>query len=271
MGDRNQRIRLVDKVATAEAVRPFPVQMPRQLAVIEAGTVAPELPDATEMFVKPRGGRRSRNAFSVVRIGQGAYWVDGARHDEAYVVARLRKAAADDDLLVQQCLTGIPEIADLNNTEGGAPVLRIVTACEPNGRPFLHSAWITIRVPGEAPGHPLRDALRAPISIATGTLLAGYWLGAQQMRFERSPWHQAQIAGRILPGFREAGEAAQAFPGVPIIGWDVILTKDGPVVLEGNNGTDFILIDWAAEGAPDAVPLMQLLLRWAAAEGLTVL
>ena len=274
LGDRSQRIQLIDKQATAAAIEPFPVQMPRQLAIIEAGTLTPELPDAVEMFVKPRSGRRSRNAFSIVRMESGAYWVDGAPRDKAYVAARLRDAAADDDLLVQQRLTGVAEIADLGSIEGAPPVLRIMTACEPHGEPFLHSAWLSIRVPGEAISHPLRDALRVPIAIATGSLLAGYWLGAPPFRFERSPWHQAQIAGRILPGFHEAANAAvtaaRAFPGVPIIGWDVILTRDGPVVLEGNNGTDFILVIWAAEGAPDAEPLMPLLLRWVAAEGLSV-
>ena len=244
IGDSRQRVRLDDKLATAAAIKPFAVPMPRQLAVIEAGTVAPELPDAVEMFVKPRSGRRGRNAFSIVRLEPGAYRVDGARRDEVYVVARLRNAAADDDLLVQQCLTGVPDIADLGTAEGAPPVLRIVTAREPDGQPFAHSGWMAIRVPGEVPTHPLRDALRAPISMATGSLLPAYWLGAPRMRFERSPWHQAQIAGRVLPGFCAAADAAvtaaRAFPGVPIIGWDVILTNDGPVVLEGNSGTDLL-------------------------------
>jgi hypothetical protein len=274
IGDPTQRARLDDKLATAAAIKPFPVQMPRQLAVIAAGTVAPVLPDATRIFVKPRSGRRSQNAFSIVRLDTGAYRVDGARRDEAYVAARLRNAAANDDLLVQQCLSGVSEIADLGTADGAPPVIRIMTAREPDGQPFAHSGWMTIRVPGEASGHPLRDALRMPIAIETGSLLAGYWLGAPRLRFDRSPWHQAPIAGRVLPGFREAADAAvtaaQAFPGVPIIGWDVILTDDGPVVLEGNSGTDLLVVTWAAEGAPDAVPLMQLLLQWATVQGATV-
>jgi hypothetical protein len=52
---------------------------------------------------------------------------------------------------------------------------------------------------------------------------------------------------------------------LPLIGWDVILTSDGPVVLEGNSANDMLVVTWTEEGAPDAAPLLPLLRRWSAA------
>lgn len=269
VGVPEQRPILVDKLATAAALAKQFVATPRLLAIVPAGTIAPELPDASDMFVKPRGGRRSLNSFGISRLAPEVYWLDGARRDKAYVTARLRAAAAGDTLLVQQRLTGIPELADLDSSTGAPPVLRIMTACEPGGEPYLHAACLAIGVPGENPSHPLRDALRVPISIATGRLLAGFWLGEPQTRFRLSPWHKAQIRGRTLPGFHAAAvaavKAARAFPGLPLIGWDVILTRDGPVILEGNSASDLLVVTWMEEGAPDAAPLLALFRRWSAA------
>lgn len=268
VGDPKQRLILVDKLATAAALKKLSVATPKLLAVIPAGTIAPDLPDADDMFVKPRRGRRGLDSFSVSRLAPEAYWIDGARRDVEYAKTRLQAAAAKDDLLVQQRLIGEPALADLGSSEGAPPVVRIMTACEPGGQPYLHAAWLTIHVPGES-GHALRDAIRAPIAIATGRALAGYWMGASQERFDRSPWHGAQIAGRSIPRFHEAAAAAvtaaRALPGLPLIGWDVILTSEGPVILEGNSANDLVVVMWAEEGAPYSPPLLPLLRRWSTA------
>lgn len=268
VGDPKQRLILVDKLATAAALEKLFVATPELLAVIPAGTTSPDLPDAADMFVKPRRGRRGLDSFSVSRLGPDAYWMEGARRDMDYVNTRLQAAAAKDDVLVQQRLTGEPELADLGSREGAPPVVRIMTACEPGGRPYLHAAWLTIHVPGES-GHPLRDAIRAPIGIDTGRALAGYWMGASQERFDQSPWHDAQITGRTIPRFHEAAAAAvtaaRALPGLPLIGWDVILTSEGPVILEGNSANDLVVVMWAEEGAPHSPPLLPLLRRWSTA------
>lgn len=269
VADPDQRALLGDKVATAAALRPFGVLTPEELAIIPAVSVAPKLPDAAAMFVKPHHGSRGRNAFSILRLAPGHYWIDGGPHDEAYVTQRLRDAAVGDALLVQRRVTGIKALADLGTPDGNPPVLRIMTACEPGGEPFLHSASFSMRAIGEARFHPLRDTLRVPVRIATGSLLQGRWLGAPGVRYDVSPWHEAQVAGRLLPGFDKAAAAAvaaaRAFPGLPLIGWDVILTDDGPIILEGNSNSDWMIVCWMQEGAPDAVPLLPLMARWAAA------
>jgi hypothetical protein len=100
------------------------------------------------MFVKPHTGSNARSAFAIERMGDGAYRIEGGVHDEAYVTGRLREALREGALLVQQRLVSAPELADLT-TAGVPPTLRIITACEPGGQPFMHSALFSIRVPGE--------------------------------------------------------------------------------------------------------------------------
>jgi hypothetical protein len=255
VGDPGQRKMLGDKLATAAALERLGVPVPKLLAVIPKGTAEPVLRGGGDLFVKPQNGSRSRDAFRV--------------EDRRDITARLKQAAARDTLLVQECLAPAPELADLA-TDNVPPVLRLITACEPGGQPFPHSAWLAIRVPGEPGSHILRGVMRVPVSIADGTLLAGYWLGEPNKSFETSPWHDTPIAGRTLPHFDAAVAAAlaaaQAFDRLPTVGWDVILSDTGPVILEGNAHTDWLLITLVSQGTPDAPPLLPLLRRWAAAE-----
>ncbi len=57
--------------------------------------------------------------------------------------------------------------------------------------------------------------------------------------FERHPISNAAIAGRVLPNWHDAVALArrahrEAFPEYTLVGWDVALTADGPIILEGN-------------------------------------
>ena len=253
MGNAEQRRLLTDKSATAALIARHGVAVPKLVTVIPRGTADPVLPEGEALFVKPQSGSRGQDAFRVDRV-------------DPSVAARLKRAAAGDALLVQHCLAPAPELADLA-TGGIPPVLRLIMAREPRGAPFLHSALFSVRVPGET--HPLRGLLRAPVSVADGRLLAGFWLGEPEARYDRSPWHDAPLAGRVLPDFdaavRAALTATAPFDGLPSIGWDVVLSDAGPVILEGNAHTDWLYILRVAEGAPDAPPLLPLLRRWAEA------
>jgi hypothetical protein len=58
------------------------------------------------------------------------------------------------------------------------------------------------------------------------------------VRFENHPDTGARAAGLKLPYFREAVDLAIAaqrrFPQLRSIGWDIAITNDGPVIIEGN-------------------------------------
>jgi hypothetical protein len=267
VGDPAQRALMNDKRAAAERLAARGIAVPELLAVYGRNHPDPVLPaDADDMFVKPANGSRSRGVFAVRRIAPGQYRIGGDVCDEAAVAARLREILARGTLLIQRRVAGAAELAGLE-TDGAAPVLRLITAREPGGQPFLHSSLFSMRVPGMPASHPLFGHVRVPVSLDGGVLQAGYWFREPGTRLERSPWSGAPIDGQKLPGFAAAGEAvvaaAGAFDGLALIAWDVILSDAGPVILEGNAHCSWIFMTLARQGAPDAVPPLQLLRRWA--------
>ncbi|MFE7409558.1 sugar-transfer associated ATP-grasp domain-containing protein [Streptomyces laurentii] len=55
-----------------------------------------------------------------------------------------------------------------------------------------------------------------------------------------------------------AGRCARLFPQVPFIGWDIALTPDGPVVIEGNSSPSLAHVQRTHGGvAPELVPALR--------------
>ena len=67
---------------------------------------------------------------------------------------------------------------------------------------------------------------------------------------DRHPGSGGRIAGRLVPQWEEmkrlAKHAHRAFGERIVIGWDIAPTPDGPIVVEGNSGPDFDLMQRAA-------------------------
>jgi glutathione synthase/RimK-type ligase-like ATP-grasp enzyme len=63
---------------------------------------------------------------------------------------------------------------------------------------------------------------------------------------DRHPNSGAQIQGRIVPQWAEmrdlAERAHRAFDDRVVVGWDIAPTPDGPILVEGNGGPDFDII-----------------------------
>lgn len=255
LGSTRERRLLADKQATAELLASAGLASPRLFEIVPGGQEINEAgihwlrPDL--LFVKPRHGSAGRGAMS------GAEFLRGGR-------AR----AASDDLLVQVRLEPAPELADLA-TKGAAPVLRLTTAREPEGAAFLHSALVSIDVPGQNARDFLRGQMRVPVNLATGLTGPGIWFAHPEKRYSRLPWNQAQVADRLVPRLSDAIElvvsAMALFPGLPLVNWDLIVTEAGPVILEGNTCGDWILTNLSRALGWDTVPLGTLLCRWARA------
>jgi hypothetical protein len=166
---------------------------------------------------------------------------------------------------VQTRLFAAPELADLA-TGDTAPVLRLTTAREPGAGPFLHSALLSINVPGEWPRHFIRGQIRVPIEHATGVMKPGIWFLHPGTRYRSLPWNEAPLAARSLPGFDRAVrvvlDAMALFRGLPLVNWDVIVTSMGPVILEGNTSGDWILTNLSMVDGMNTAPLAPLLARW---------
>jgi hypothetical protein len=254
LGDPAAHRLLLDKQATGTMLQRAGLATPAIHAVIERGSAPdPSLPVWTRpgaLFIKPRHGAGARGSQAAT-IGDKGLGPSLAR-DLAFL-------ASDDDLLVQDRIAAAPDLADLA-TAGHPPVLRIAVARAVEGKPFVHAANLSIQVPRENPRDLLRGHLRATVDLASGRLGPGLSFRESGRRFERLPWNDAPLAGRSLEAWPAAAaialRAMELVPDLPLVAWDIIPAAEGPVILEGNSGGDWILTCLGA-GATDLVGLLQ--------------
>ncbi len=258
---------LTDKLDTATALSRAGVRFPDLVGMLARGepvALPEEAALGRPLFVKPRHGHGHRDAFALVHQ-DGAWLMNGRSVSAADLLHRLEQASRRDDLLLQERLLAITELADLA-VDDRAPVLRLVTARRSGGDPFLHSAMLTLGVPDRDPAHFLEGAVHVPVDAATGHLLRGICLSRPSERMERLPWNASVLTGRQLPDFDRAVAAAltamRALSPLPLVHWDVILTESGPVFLEGNSSGNWIIASLPALEGETACDLADLLARW---------
>lgn len=267
LGDEAAHALLRDKLATAELLRAAGIPTAPVLAVLPPGAaVDPRQPPwdkPAALFAKPRAGAAGRGAVAVDVLEPGRFRMGGTAEVDARALAAA--LTGPQEILIQPRLAAPPDLADLA-AAGPAPVLRLTTAREPGGPPFLHSALLSIAVPGEPAAAFLRGQLWAAVDPALGTLTAGLILGQPGRRHRCLPWNDAPVAGRRLPRFAIAADfALQAMallPGLPLATWDVVPTAHGPVFLEGNSAGNWLLTNLSAACGLSPPPLPPVLRKW---------
>lgn len=268
LGDPAGPVLLSDKLETQYRLTAAGIGFPTLLHRIGRGErVDPAmLPDAgpAGLFIKPRHGHGGRHAMALIADADG-WRADGRKTEPAALSARLTRWAADDELLVQERLSPLTEWEALAPA-GRTPVLRLTTARAKGAPAVLHSALLTMAVPGADPSGFLKGAVHAPVDPATGCLAAGLMLAAPRERLEKLPWNGARLAGRLVPAFDRAVamalSAMEALPAMALVNWDIVPTPAGPVLLEGNSAGNWILTSLAGACGLDAGPLSPVLATW---------
>lgn len=146
------------------------------------------------------------------------------------------KASHGDHTIVQPRLRTHQNLADL--VPRALINFRVVTLCSPNGEASIFSAALRIAL-GEAHSSDVPgSAFYIPLDTTSGEL--GY---AESPRLQMGlvanhPLTKAPIKGRKIdqwPEMKAQALAAHAkVPSVPIIGWDVVPTEQGVLILEAN-------------------------------------
>ena len=87
--------------------------------------------------------------------------------------------------------------------------------------------------------------LHGPVDLETGTIKFPFHSGdtTSDILYTKHPYTGHQIVGFKVPFFKEAKEmileAAMRVPQMRYIGWDVAITPNGPVIIEGNDYTAY--------------------------------
>ena len=134
-------------------------------------------------------------------------------------------------------------------TSGATPTVRALTVLDENGRPELVAASFRMSIGANRTVDNIHaGGLACRVSLDDGRLGAASNLGSDA----RLGWHRnhptthAQIEGTRLPFWGEvkaiAVRAHAAFEGRVMIGWDIAIDEDGPIIIEGNRGPDMDLM-----------------------------
>jgi hypothetical protein len=242
-----------DKIAFAAHARSHGLPIPRTLALVEPpfavdaeGRPLHDEGDWQRWFreslpaafvVKPAGGMGGTRIDFYEKRGDEA-WSGGHRLAPADLRRRLCVEAVVGRAIVQERITNHPALARLSGTQA-LQCTRMVTVVARSGEVKLLVAFQKLIVgrhqidnfAGTATGN-----LVASIDVASGTLVEAFAEGAP---CPRHPDTSAAIVGFRLPHWTAARALVQRasllFRPLRAIGWDVALTADGPVLVEGNS------------------------------------
>jgi hypothetical protein len=150
-------------------------------------------------------------------------------------------------LIVQRRLRPHPELERL--TSGAVPTVRALTILDEKGRPELVATVFRMSIGANRTVDNIHaGGLACAVSLDEGQLGIASNLGSDA----RLGWHSehptthARIEGTRLPYWDELKalslRAHGAFTSRAVIGWDIAITKDGPIIIEGNRGPDMDLM-----------------------------
>jgi len=236
------RINLGHKLTFAEICGAFQLPTPAIAAIAHSGHVEILDPEALsgDLFVKPEMGRGAMGAEAFHRRADGRFAIG----DDALSLSDVLESVAAESRrtkLVQPLLRNHPEIADL--AEQSLVTIRIITAYAPEDRPVATHAMLRILSKLE-PSWPGGEEYAAPIDIANGQLgvMCGDTAIGPQHWYETHAITGTRITGRRVPQWPAiralALEAHRVFADRMLVGWDIALTPDGPVLIEGNSYPD---------------------------------
>lgn len=202
------------------------------------------LPDA-DLFVKPVTGCGGNGAERWDKAGPRT-WTNGrSTFGAAQLLRHLQSRGAR--LVVQRLVRAHPGLADL--TSGALPTVRALTILDEQGRPELVAAVFRMSMGSNRTVDNIHaGGLACAISLSDGTLGIASDLGSNSGLgwHERHPTTGARIKGLKLPHWEEvkalAAKGHMAFRDRAVIGWDIAIDGEGPLIVEANRGPDMDLM-----------------------------
>jgi hypothetical protein len=230
---------LTDKARFAERCVAAGLPIPETIATVKGADLT--------MLAEPGG--RSLVAKPVAGEGGDGLTMLGPIAGEQALRGAMRSLGTDEAVVIQPLIETHAELRDLSLA--ALPTVRIVTMLDEHSRPEIVSA--TFRCPSDPQArvdNMKAGGLIVAVELESGRLGAackGYGGGD----YRQHPVTGADIEGRILPDWVTAcglvrRAHGEAFADYALIGWDVALTPDGPVLIEGNGKPGVLMPQRAA-------------------------
>jgi hypothetical protein len=241
--------KLADKVWFAAHCRTMNVKAVPVFLYLSAGKVIPALSETTalpdcDLFVKPRQGNGGHNAERWDFVEEDQYRNSaGTQFSRDDLLAALLEQSLKDDFIVQPRLINHPELSDISND--ALSTVRVLTCRNERGQPEATNVAFRMAVGGNSVVDNFHQGgLAAPVDMATGAIGLASDIGIKPGMGWREvhPVSGVRFKDRILPDWQAvlslACKAHDAFPDRVMVGWDVAMLKDGPVIIEGNGKPD---------------------------------
>ncbi len=235
----------------AACCREFNLPHPQQLLLIHGEKIAWNCSKddlQTDLFCKRQHGMGAMGTITFRWLGASLYADEaGKTHDLDSVLKILGEASGDHPLIVQPWLKNHSSLFDL--AKDSLITIRVITCLDERGSPEVTLAMLRLLAKLEPDWQFLPDEeYAAPIDLQSGEmgLFTGDNFRTSHIRYENHPVTHAPIKGRVIARWNDimatAIKAHQAFAHRCVIGWDIALTENGPVILEGNSNFDVMFL-----------------------------
>jgi hypothetical protein len=198
-----------------------------------------------DLFVKPRIGRGAVG-LKLYRRTAAFHYVDerGRKLMLGEIVSDIIRSYGTRNVMVLPRLRNHPDLADL--ATNSLIVVRAVTCLDERLQPELVVAYLRVLAKLE-PDWPVKkptSEYAAAVDLATGRLSAMTGDKPENLSqwHDRHPVTGAEITGRVVPCWDQvvalAGRAHSVMHDRVLVGWDIAITPDGPILIEGNSYPD---------------------------------
>jgi hypothetical protein len=238
---------LTDKKRFAEYCATRGVRCVENLMHFDGRSPPRGLPERN-LFVKPTKGRGGKGAERWDKVGRGIFSAPNGEHctgDE--LLATLVERSRREPLVVQPRLEPHRDLAAV--TAGALPTVRIVTCLNEHGDPEVIGAVFRMSIGRNVTVDNFHaGGIAANVELDTGRLSRATNMGSDARLgwLSSHPDTGAKIEGRPLPLWADAKALAIAahrhFDDRVVVGWDIAILDDGPIVIEGNGNPDLDIL-----------------------------
>ncbi len=203
----------------------------------------------TDLFVKWRKGMGAQQTLKIAYQGNGIYNIEGEGEASLDgVLATLASRSMKADILVQKHLRNHPAIAAF--ADQSVLTMRVITCLNEQLQPEVTLSMLRLLTKLEPKWKKYVKDMEYgnPVNLSTGLLgrCTGDSLATSHLRYDRHPVTFENMVGRQVPFWRETRDLAlaahRAFNHRMTVGWDIAITPEGPVLLEGNTNFDVMFL-----------------------------
>lgn len=208
-----------------------------------------------DLIVKRRRGKGGHVMMRWAYQGEAGYLsAEGETLDAAQLLERMRVEASEIPFLVVKRIKNHADILDLAGADGNIlTTCRLLTALNEHGDYEAVSSTFKIAVDQIVADNVHFGGLASAVDLETGTLGPGIPTAPLGVAVDHHPLTGARITGKPLPCWKETVDlsirAHSGFPEAIFVGWDIGISDDGPVLVEGNSAPR-VHLQQTPHGAP---------------------